>query len=596
VYTALGPFSGAQAASTYQDFISKRTAEGWALQPLNRGPIPATAQYGTNGDAFQIFSPDLSRALGIDYLPEGNATEYYLWENGTNSAPLFETLPTNVVNAEGVPLSSATVGMSPDLLHLILRQEGELYEWSGGHETIVSVLPDGTPVPSTDTLRFVGLSADGSRVFWIVEAGSTNTLYVRENDSKTVTVASLGSGFETEEKVRSISPDGSKVFLATDGEHSGGDLYEYSLTGETVASTDMDPGARWNYGTTIVANGDGSYVYFFDASDNLDLWHGGVLTRVASGLHLGNHVGTNAGESGDEEDQEDGRAQMQVTPDGKHLTFLSVVSLTGYDNTIASGASSCGHIPGAFAETEILGPACTEVFEYSADTNHVTCVSCNPSGARPLGLSTLPLGLWQSAVAQYVPRNLSEDGSRVFFETQDALVTSDSNHAKDIYEYEAGRPHLITTGRTAPSPVGGHGEYGLLMGTSASGNDAFFLTADQLAPQDGDFLLDIYDARVDGGFASPVGPVVCESTDGCRAPVSPAPSVFGVPSSQTFSGLGNQLPTGTVNAKAKPKQRRNGKKRRRHARKGPHRKGSAKRAHRRAKARKASKPGQRRSK
>jgi hypothetical protein len=46
-------------------------------------------------------------------------------------------------------------------------------------------------------------------------------------------------------------------------------------------------------------------------------------------------------------------------------------------------------------------------------------------------------------------------------------------------------------------------------GLDASGQDAFFATADSLLPQDVDSQYDIYDARIDGGFPTPDPPAEC---------------------------------------------------------------------------------------
>ena len=109
-------------------------------------------------------------------------------------------------------------------------------------------------------------------------------------------------------------------------------------------------------------------------------------------------------------------------------------------------------------------------------------------------------------------RNLSEDGSRVFFQTQEALVPQDKNGQTDVYEWEregagscehasasfsasnGGCLYLISTGESdKPSYFGD---------ASANGSNVFFFTRQSLVGQDRDENYDIYDARIDGGIAA----------------------------------------------------------------------------------------------
>ena len=76
----------------------------------------------------------------------------------------------------------------------------------------------------------------------------------------------------------------------------------------------------------------------------------------------------------------------------------------------------------------------------------------------------------------------------------------------------------------------------------------------QLVPQDTEEEARvIYDARVSGGIPALSSPLSCTTADACRTPVSPQPSLFGAPSSATFSGAGNIPPPEVVKPKAKPK-------------------------------------------
>ena len=109
-----------------------------------------------------------------------------------------------------------------------------------------------------------------------------------------------------------------------------------------------------------------------------------------------------------------------------------------------------------------------------------------------------------------------------------------------------------------------------LLGMDQSGTDIFFETVDQLVPQDGDTQVDVYDARIDGGFAMPQ-PTVCEG-EGCQARSDAA---FGLPVSagQAAGENASEVPFVSsvaktkaktkAKAKAKGKRRRSGRKVRR---------------------------------
>lgn len=82
-----------------------------------------------------------------------------------------------------------------------------------------------------------------------------------------------------------------------------------------------------------------------------------------------------------------------------------------------------------------------------------------------------------------------------------------------------------------------------LLNVDATGENVFFETADQLVGQDTDTQVDLYDARVDGGFPAPPVFPVCEAEAGpsgeaCRGTGS-APGVFAAPGSVVFSGPSN---------------------------------------------------------
>jgi hypothetical protein len=116
----------------------------------------------------------------------------------------------------------------------------------------------------------------------------------------------------------------------------------------------------------------------------------------------------------------------------------------------------------------------------------------------------------------YKPRVLSSDGKRVFFDSEDALIPQDSNHEVDVFEWEAQGVGgcTRTIGCIGPISSGRGADGATFVDSSVDGTDAFFLTDTSLVKQDLGGL-DIYDARVGGGFPEPVAPIPCVG-DACQ--------------------------------------------------------------------------------
>jgi NHL repeat-containing protein/fibronectin type III domain protein len=317
---------------------------------------------------------------------------------------------------------------------------------------------------------------------------------------------------------------------------------------------------------------DGSWSYSVGTS--LSVSHGGVtkLIAVPSGA-----------DSPDWSRLAD--RTSRVSPDGRWFAFMSQQELTGYNTHDA-----------------VSGQPDEEVYLYHApenlasETGTLVCVSCNPTGARPVGreaeeLENVEHGLavngpweeesheWIAAnvpgwtpyelkLAVYQSRYLSDSG-RLFFDSNDALVPQDVNGNEDVYEYEPPGVGDCTTASTLYSPRSG-GCVGLIssgqatgesafLDASGSGGDVFFLTTGRLVPQDYDNALDVYDAHECRSaapcFPEPtVVPRPCETGDACKPAPTPQPAIYGSPSSETFSGAGNvtpEAPAATVKGKAK---------------------------------------------
>jgi hypothetical protein len=166
---------------------------------------------------------------------------------------------------------------------------------------------------------------------------------------------------------------------------------------------------------------------------------------------------------------------------------------------------------------------------------------------RPIGPSTIsgaiPNGSAPGSPQVYKPRALSASGKRAFFTTQDSLITGDSNAnptsgtgIPDVYEWEAQGEGSCTKvgGCLAILSNGALPEGAFFADASADGSDAYFLTASSLFGTDFG-AVDLYDARVGGGFPEPKPQIPCNG-DACQIlPSRPSDLTLAT----TLQGAGN---------------------------------------------------------
>jgi hypothetical protein len=585
-FTAFGDAESAPAASTY---LSRRGSAGWSTANIS----PPNEQ-GFTRDPFRGFSADLSFAAVVQKEPKLDPAAVEDFENlylRDNRDGSVRALTTETPQAPGIYcVSFAGASESFDRVFFVATGAARpdspeatypavnLYEWSAGQLSLVSVLPDGTPAPPAHLSGFGAggddckmnevivhnaISADGSRIFW---TRGGNELFARLDGTETIQLdaAKGGPGLGGGGQFWAASDDGSKVFFTSPnrltadasapGSGSLGDLYLYDFDAESGKelrdlSADPTPGSDPPAVRGVLgASEDGTYVYFVangalagDAAPgqpNLYLWRAGEGLRFIATLSTADgNIGNDTGLvrfSGVEEGFSSwalspSRQMARVTPDGRHLAFVSAASLTGYDNLDQSS-----------------GEPASQVYLYSADGDTLVCPSCNPSGVRPIGFSELPV--WITPYEQ--PRYLADDGGRLFFLSFDALALNDTNGRQDVYEFE--REGLGTCSAESPTYDQASGGCLFLISTGRSSDDSFFLDAsadgrdvfvssrEQLAPADEDERYDIYDARVGGGFPPPPPPPAICLGEACR-PAQAAPRIAS-PASSGFAGEGNLRP------------------------------------------------------
>jgi hypothetical protein len=532
-YLANIPFAHPASNGNFQQILSERSPQGWSSQDVSP-PYHEPTNVGGGYTDFRAFSPDLSHAVVKPFGPtalsalalEGFEIVYLRDNSDGTYQPLFTRQPEGLSykaynqrfqRFPGEVFLMLFAGGTPDLSHLVLTSEGGLtensthttsqspniYEWSDGQLQLISVDNNGV---STGGGGFVAMSDDGSHVLWM---NSANELFVRNaTTQKTVSVGGVTKGENPWEGV--ISKDGAKAFFIN--QQQGRQVSEFDLDSSSPKPVQVS-NAPDEIKAVLGISADGSYVYYVDALGDIYVAHsdGGTWTSklIKSGGGVAEGASVHTGPS-DLTIFNPDFPEASVTPSGRYLAFTS-------------------NLEGEPAEEE------GEVYLYDAGSNHLTCTSCDRTGAQPLGLSTLGF--------------LSEDG-RVFFNSHDAVVGHDSNGLQDVYEWEPGGVggchdgspgcvYLISSGTGAGASS--------FLGASADGNDVFFMASDRLVAQDFDHSFDVYDAHVCTAVepcpASLVSVPPCTSSDACKAPPSPQPAVFGAPASATFSGAGNVVPS-----------------------------------------------------
>ncbi len=606
--------------------LSTRTADGWRTQDIaGRGGLPPEGETAKEDllsaiENWRLFSPNLSQGL-MEPGPRGTppqsaeATErtLYLRDSATGDFQPLESEADVPVGLKFGDEEMVYYTATPDLSHVVLGTWKALtpeavsevsscskgcanlnvYEWYDGRLQLVNVLPNGTTSPGATAANAMSsfawemtgrapISSDGRWVVWkygglTPPEGDKVSLYVRDMVNKqTFKVGGPNARFEA------MSSDGSKIFYVETEKGSNGDLHVFDTATDT--QTDLTAGhgsAEPSAGVqnaVIGTSQDGSYVYFVatgvlasgavSGADNLYMLHDGsggwVTTYIASLSEEDEHTWGSEGGTTISPWQVD----SEVSPSGRYMAFMSNSPLTGYDNRDA-----------------VSGQRDEEVFLYDAASNRLACASCNPTGARPVGVldqgSLLvdseeawcghcglhggsdhwlagSLVAWSnlSNRASYQPRYVMDSG-RLFFNSPDALVPQDTNGLEDVYQYEPSGVGSCTEATSSGSTVYAPSEAGCVglissgqssaesgfMDSSESGDDVFFVTSSKLVSGDYDNAYDVYDAHVCTSAApcraEPVSPPECTSGDSCKAAPSPQPTIFGATPSATFSGVGN---------------------------------------------------------
>ena len=428
---------------------------------------------GASSDGTKVFFDTTAALVPAD---TDSSIDVYMRSGGTTT--LISTGPSGGNGAFDVTFD----GVSKDGSHVYFETDEalvpgdtngttDIYDRSGGTTTLVtSGTGSGLPV-------FGGSSDNGSHAFFETDdaltAGDTDTqtdVYDRSGGTLTLvsTGPSGGNGAFPASYVGN-SADGSKVWFETTESMVPGD----TDTGCGASAGPCNDVYERSGGTTtqISTGGNGAFDALFDGASS-----------------SGNHVFFHTAEplvAGDTD------ARRDVYDHSGGVTTLVSTGPAGgngpFDAIYAGNSVDGQHV---FFETgEPL---------VAADTDTRQDVYDRASGTTTNLVSTGAIG-GNGAFDAFFD-GASDDGSRVFFDTSEKLESSDTDTSTDVYERWTGATTHISIG-----PNGGNGAFGAFYdGTSGDGGRVYFNTRESLISSDTDTTRDIYAATI-GGYPRPRG-------------------------------------------------------------------------------------------
>ncbi|NLE97970.1 MAG: hypothetical protein GX596_08280, partial [Propionibacterium sp.] len=554
LYPADGAFLGAPGFPQFNGYFANRTVGGWQsrsvsallpyfaattiLEPISIWTIPnglsidgRKTVIGTNRDPdtgqkvpTRVYIVDLVDGTRERVSPEPLAGDANVFPGNPNAAAQVSGSDTFDV----LYYASVAQLVSDSLAPAVPATAEKLYRHEDGHLTLASWTPSGQPSPGILVDNFhdvVGrntATGDGS-VYWFTPAGSSfgyplhrgevgveRSAFVNESENEDVVVAPGDALFQ------GAAADGSRAFFTSNqalitGMQSGfSNLFMYEHSADpasdenlTLISRDLEPADGLSGGVAEVlgTSDDGEIVYFTSsqqlvsgesvaAGQKLYRWNDGVLEYLAhaavstSGLNI-----------------------PLTSPDGRYLLFQSNSHLTSEDG-------------GGFVQQYV----------FDGDSGAISCASCRSGGVNTSAAFQGDSFATFMGVTPQPRRWLSDDG-QVFFHTGEPLLSRDTNGQVDIYTWKDGRLDLVSSGRGTSDAR--------FVDAGADGGTVLFITRDQLTSSDTDLRMDLYAARIGGGFPEPeAGPGDGCQGDGCQGQSSQAPPSTDL-GSRRLQGSGN---------------------------------------------------------
>jgi hypothetical protein len=549
--------------STTNHYVTERTAAGWkTFANLN----------GSSGSIFDDpsnFTVDEGAGYPTAYSPDLRSSIWSLTRDDCGRICQYLRHPDGTFTPIGLSGVFSAVATSADLSHL-LTWGGFSGVWGPGvYEFIGTGMPQprrvdldnsGDPISScADANQFTAsnrsVSSDGSTVVNNITGNCGGTsppadeLWARVNGTTTFDVsashcdrvAPAACNAPSNPTFVATTPDGSRVFFTTTQQLVNGDvdqtndIYACDLPSGNPAPAagkanpcsafsqiSVAEGGAAEVESVLTTSEDGSTVLFtakgvlaanedpleekaVAGDENLYVWHQDPAHPAGQTSFVGKVAANDVIIGG-----------AQATPDGHYVVFTSAIPLVETDTD-----------------------ASRDVYRVDAETGKLDRVSTNILGVGGNGPFDAFIPSFTSDGPK--PGAVSDDGQKIVFTTSEPLAPVDGNGEPDAYLWTPSHTSLISTGAVGGgvSGTGINQGQGLLVAIDGSGHDIYFQTRGVLTPADVDTAVDIYDARVDGGFS--FAEAAACSGEACQPPPSPSSPAPISPANKP-NGEGNVTP------------------------------------------------------
>jgi hypothetical protein len=382
-YSSKGSFGDPEGALVENQYLSRRTADGWTTQAIT--PLSSTPVEGVEGSnelnetsyPGAYFTPELTAGVAVSSARLGAAPPL----GELNEGLYVDQFADNAYQYDGTIEdggSNPPWGASTNLERVVLAKNGVLVEWLNGADVPVSVTNTNEELnagagsiyyEAAGKDAWHATSANGSRVYFTTPPtiASVGQLYVRVNVGKlqsnlgpkgecleperACTIEVSASRREPEDPIGpqsarfwGASAEGGKVFFTSDSEltpnaytgpeDNGANLYEYDLetsrlTDLTIDEGDVAEGAAVQ--GVVQISEDGSYVYFVAK---------GALAAGASEQQC--RAETEAEATGAEPKQENLGCNLYVSHEGGPPVFITTLAEKDEGDWQTSGSLAAG--------------------------------------------------------------------------------------------------------------------------------------------------------------------------------------------------------------------------------------------------------------